>query len=133
MITRPPKSTRTDTCFPYSTLVRSISKLNLTAARRSGAIWPAIHRLPHYRAAMPTIHPAFESLAPEMADWRQRIHAWPELGFEEFKTAELVAGVLGSLGLDVHAGLGGTGIVAVVDSGKPGLSDRKSTRLNPSP
>src|SRR3546814_5868150 len=88
MITRPPKSTRTDTCFPYSTLVRSISKLNLTAARRSGAIWPAIHRLPHYRAAMPTIHPAFESLAPEMADWRQRIHAWPELGFEEFKTAE---------------------------------------------
>src|SRR3546814_8232145 len=98
MITRPPKSTRTDTCFPYSTLVRSISKLNLTAARRSGAIWPAIHRLPHYRAAMPTIHPAFESLAPEMADWRQRIHAWPELGFEEFKTAELVAGVLGSLG-----------------------------------
>lgn len=62
------------------------------------------------------------SLASEMTEWRQRIHAWPELGFEELKTSALVADVLGSLGLDVHTGLGGTGVVAVIDSGKPGLS-----------
>lgn len=62
------------------------------------------------------------SLAPEMTEWRQRIHAWPELGFEELKTSALVAEVLGSLGLEVHTGLGGTGVVAVIDSGKPGLS-----------
>ncbi|MGY1531347.1 amidohydrolase [Luteimonas sp. A649] len=71
---------------------------------------------------MTSIHPALEGLASEMADWRQRIHAWPELGFEEFRTAALVAEVLESLGLEVHTGLGGTGVVAVIDSGKPGLS-----------
>lgn len=71
---------------------------------------------------MTSIHPALEGLALEMTDWRQRIHTWPELGFEEFRTSALVAGVLESLGLEVHTGLGGTGVVAVVQSGKPGLS-----------
>ncbi|WP_282277569.1 amidohydrolase [Stenotrophomonas sp. PS02297] len=62
------------------------------------------------------------ALAPRMADWRQRIHAWPELGFEEERTSALVAEVLRGLWLDVHTGLGGTGVVAVIDSGKPGMS-----------
>lgn len=71
---------------------------------------------------MPVIAPALLSLAPEMTAWRQRIHAWPELGFEEERTAALVCQVLSDLGLEVHSGLGGTGVVAVIDSGKPGLS-----------
>jgi len=62
------------------------------------------------------------ALAPRMTEWRRRIHAWPELGFEEERTSALVAEVLAALGLEVHAGLGGTGVVAVIDSGKPGLS-----------
>ncbi len=62
------------------------------------------------------------SLAPDMAGWRHRIHAWPELGFEEERTSALVAEVLASMGLEVHRGLGGTGVVAVIDSGKPGMS-----------
>jgi len=62
------------------------------------------------------------SLADDMCAWRKRIHAWPELGFEEEKTSTLVAEVLQSLGLEVHRGIGGTGVVAVIDSGKPGLS-----------
>lgn len=71
---------------------------------------------------MPETPSAIAALAPEMTGWRQRIHAWPELGFEEFRTAALVAEVLGSLGLEVHSGLGGTGVVAVIDSGRPGPS-----------
>ncbi|MCD9032596.1 amidohydrolase, partial [Luteimonas sp. Y-2-2-4F] len=71
---------------------------------------------------MPAIPAALQPLAPEMAGWRQRIHAWPELGFEEERTSALVAEVLESLGLAVHRGLGGTGVVAVVDSGAPGLA-----------
>jgi len=55
-----------------------------------------------------------------MSAWRKQIHAWPELGFEEEKTSALVADVLTSLGLEVHTGLGGTGVVTVIDSGKPG-------------
>lgn len=62
------------------------------------------------------------SLAPQMTEWRQRIHAWPELGFEELQTSALVIEVLESLGLEVHTGLGGTGVVAIIDSGKPGLA-----------
>ena len=62
------------------------------------------------------------ALAPRMTEWRHRIHAWPELGFEEERTSARVAEVLTGLGLDVHTGLGGTGVVAVIDSGKPGMS-----------
>ncbi len=62
------------------------------------------------------------ALAPRMTEWRHRIHAWPELGFEEERTSALVAEVLSGLGLQVHTGLGGTGVVAVIDSGKPGMS-----------
>ncbi len=61
-------------------------------------------------------------LASRMTAWRHRIHAWPELGFEEEKTSALVIEELRGLGLEVHTGLGGTGVVAVIDSRKPGLS-----------
>ena len=71
---------------------------------------------------MTAIPDSLQQLAPEMTGWRRRIHAWPELGFEEERTSALVAEVLESLGLQVHRGLGGTGVVAVVDSGKPGMS-----------
>ena len=71
---------------------------------------------------LPAIPAPVQTLAPVMTAWRQQIHAWPELGFEEFKTSALVIDVLQSLGLEVHSGLGGTGVVAVIDSGKPGLS-----------
>lgn len=70
---------------------------------------------------MPTIAPALQALAPDMTTWRRQIHAWPELGFEEERTSALVVQVLEDLGLVVHRGLGGTGVVAVIDSGKPGL------------
>ncbi|MBN8482950.1 MAG: amidohydrolase [Xanthomonadales bacterium] len=62
------------------------------------------------------------ALAPRMTDWRRRIHAWPELGFEEERTSALVSEVLRGLGLEVHGGLGGTGVVAVIDSGIAGPS-----------
>ena len=69
-----------------------------------------------------TVLAPVQSLAPRMTGWRHRIHAWPELGFEEHQTSALVIETLESLGLAVHTGLGGTGVVAVIDSGKPGLS-----------
>jgi len=71
---------------------------------------------------MTRLPPDVLALAPDMVAWRQSIHAWPELGFEEEKTSALVAEVLQSLGLEPHCGIGGTGVVAVIDSGKPGPS-----------
>lgn len=71
---------------------------------------------------MTSIPKPIRELAPRMTAWRRQIHAWPELGFEEERTSALVAQTLSNLGLIAHTGLGGTGVVAVIDSGAPGLS-----------
>ena len=53
----------------------------------------------------------------EMTIWRQDIHAHPELGFQEQRTSDLVAEKLKSWGLDVHRGLGRTGVVGTLRVG----------------
>ena len=62
-----------------------------------------------------------EQLAPlhaEMTAWRQDIHAHPELGFQEHRTAALVAAKLEAFGFDeVHRGVGRTGVVGVLRAG----------------
>lgn len=59
----------------------------------------------------------FERLADDFAAIRHRIHHHPELGFEEFQTAELVAGQLARWGYAVERGLGGTGVVGQLRRG----------------
>lgn len=51
------------------------------------------------------------------ASLRQDIHAHPELAFEEFRTADIVAAELEKMGLEVHRGLAGTGVVATLKGG----------------
>jgi len=51
---------------------------------------------------------------------RRDFHAHPELGFQEVRTAGIVASELTILGLEVHAGVGGTGVVALLEGAKPG-------------
>ena len=53
----------------------------------------------------------------EMTRWRRDIHAHPELGFEENRTAAIVADKLRSFGLEVHCGIGKTGVVGVLRGG----------------
>ncbi|MEK1906344.1 MAG: M20 aminoacylase family protein [Pseudomonas sp.] len=53
----------------------------------------------------------------EFASIRRQIHQHPELGFEEHRTSELVAGYLRQWGYEVHEGVGGTGVVGVLQSG----------------
>ncbi|MFZ1910498.1 MAG: M20 aminoacylase family protein [Burkholderiales bacterium] len=50
----------------------------------------------------------------ELRDIRHDIHAHPELGFEEDRTSEIVAGRLAAWGIEVHRGLARTGVVGVV-------------------
>ncbi len=45
------------------------------------------------------------------------LHAHPELGFQETRTAGVVAGHLRDLGLDVTEGVGGTGVLGVLANG----------------
>ncbi len=51
---------------------------------------------------------------------REQIHQNPELGNREFKTAEMVANHLRSLGMDVKTGIGHTGVIGLLKGGKPG-------------
>lgn len=51
---------------------------------------------------------------------RRDFHAHPELGFHEVRTAGIVAKELTNLGLEVHTGVGGTGVVAVLEGTRPG-------------
>ncbi|MEJ8814609.1 M20 aminoacylase family protein [Variovorax ureilyticus] len=53
-------------------------------------------------------------IAPEAewVRWRHDFHRFPETGFDERRTAARVAQILEVLGLDVHRGIGGTGVVA---------------------
>ena len=57
------------------------------------------------------------AITPEVVGWRHRIHANPELGFHEHVTACFVAEQLRSFGLEVHEGIGGTGVVGVLRGG----------------
>jgi len=68
---------------------------------------------------MTTILP--DTLAPlhaDMRSWRRDIHAHPELGFQESRTAALVADKLQALGLQVTRGVGKTGVVGTLRAGK---------------
>ena len=49
--------------------------------------------------------------------WRRHLHSIPELGFGEHKTSAFVAEKLKGLGLEVHQGIGGTGVVGVLRRG----------------
>jgi amidohydrolase len=64
-----------------------------------------------------TIDPRIARLHGEMTEWRRDIHAHPELGFEETRTAGIVADKLESFGLEVHRGVGRTGVVGVLRAG----------------
>jgi len=63
-----------------------------------------------------------EKLQDEMSEWRRDIHAHPELAFQEKRTSELVAARLESFGIEVHRGIGKTGVVGVLKSGTSGRS-----------
>ena len=70
---------------------------------------------------MKNIIPDIIEHLPEFTRWRHDLHAHPELAFDEARTSQFVAEQLQSFGLEVHTGIGGTGVVARlsrVDSGK---------------
>ncbi len=57
------------------------------------------------------------SYQAELTAIRHDIHAHPELGLEEYRTAELVALKLEEWGIEVHRGVGKTGVVGVLRNG----------------
>jgi amidohydrolase len=69
---------------------------------------------------MTTVHDHAHALAERTVATRRDLHAHPEIAFQETRTMGVIAERLRGLGLEPRTGLGGTGVVAVWDTGKPG-------------
>jgi hippurate hydrolase len=62
-------------------------------------------------------HDIISRFAGELAAIRHDLHMHPELCFEEFRTAKIVAAELNKLGFAVTTGVAGTGVVGTLTKG----------------
>jgi amidohydrolase len=65
-----------------------------------------------------------QELSPQIVTWRRDFHMHPELGFQETRTAGVVARHLKEWGYQVRTGVGKTGVVGDIGSGKPMVAIR---------
>lgn len=61
------------------------------------------------------VHNRIADFHAEMTVWRQHLHASPELSYQEHETARFIKRQLEAFGIDVIAGIGGTGVVGVLN------------------
>lgn len=66
------------------------------------------------------IHAAADKIEQKVIDWRHDLHQHPELGNREFRTADIIAKHLQSLGMEVQTKVGITGVVGILKGSKPG-------------
>lgn len=74
------------------------------------------------------LHIEAEHLQPQLVAWRRDFHMHPELGYQEVRTAGIVADHLRNLGLEVSTGIGKTGVVAIIE-GDAAASDAPTVLL----
>lgn len=61
-----------------------------------------------------------QAMREELVARRRDLHMHPELGFEVFRTAGIVAEELNELGLEVQTGIGQTGVIGILEGVKDG-------------
>ena len=71
-------------------------------------------------AAFDAVTKTVSAVSDEVIQVRHQIHQSPELGNREFKTAELIAAHLRSLGLEVATGVAHTGVIGILKGARPG-------------
>ncbi len=59
-------------------------------------------------------------LRQQLIDWRRDFHRHPELGFQEHRSANLIADRLHALGYQVKTGIATTGVVGLLEGKQPG-------------
>jgi amidohydrolase len=70
--------------------------------------------------ATTAIRDATQQIEPGLIEVRRDIHAHPELGFQEVRTAGVVARELARLGIPHRTAVGRTGVVGLIEGGRPG-------------
>lgn len=63
---------------------------------------------------------AAAALEGKVLEWRRDFHRHPELSNRETRTSAIVAGHLRALGFAVQTGIAHTGVVGMLDTGRPG-------------
>jgi amidohydrolase len=61
-----------------------------------------------------------QAIFPDLVRYRRDFHRFPEVGFNERRTAGIVAETLNGLGLEVQTGVGQTGVVGLLDGVQDG-------------
>ena len=64
-----------------------------------------------------------EQITPEMLKWRHNIHSKPEIAYQEKDTSDFISKKLREFGIEVHKGIGKTGVVGII-KGKNSNSER---------
>ena len=62
------------------------------------------------------------NLQDQLVKWRHQLHQCPEFGFEERATSCFVIEKLQAMGIEVHSGVGGTGVVGILKKGSSARS-----------
>ena len=68
-----------------------------------------------------------QDLIPTMKKWRQTIHSFPEIAYEETKTAEFIEKKLKEFGIKVVRNIGKTGLVGILEGKKVMLTGKVKT------
>lgn len=66
------------------------------------------------------IHQSIDRLYEEMVHIRRYLHQYPEISFQETKTAAYIADFYEKLGIPYEKNVGGNGVIATLKGGKPG-------------
>jgi amidohydrolase len=61
-----------------------------------------------------------DALREQLIKWRRDFHMYPELGFQEHRTAGIIADRMQALGFRVQTGIANTGVVGLLDGRQPG-------------
>src|SRR3954469_14495675 len=71
------------------------------------------------KRSMPVIN-RIAGFTADMTAWRHDLHAHPEIAFEEHRTADIVAQLLDSFGIEVERGIARTGVIGTLTGARPG-------------
>lgn len=68
----------------------------------------------------PVVDQLAQELEPTIIELRRSFHQFPELSNREFETSKKIADIMQKMGFQVETGVAKTGVIAVLDTGRPG-------------
>lgn len=74
----------------------------------------------HAQVAWDEIDGLASEIQPQVVEWRRWFHENPELSNREFNTSARLVEILTGMGLEPKTGIAHTGVVAIIEGGKPG-------------